>query len=258
MYTQEMLDIKRILFNNNTFGKTKTKKGYVDSILFKTKGEYLYLYVRTKEFKQFFGDWENDYSNSSKVVDINGEPLIVYHGTRVPFDMFDSTMKNSRNVFGLGTDAFFFTSKKENAEKVAKPSKKGDIIINKRPLYASSYPYNNPKRVSKILGYDVTLETINNIDIIKAFFKKLNKNVLIDVVKQDSINVLECFLNIRNMGIMNCKGKHIRDISINVFDSFVNNQKDGGKLENIIDGVMDLADTYFIKDVNQIQIIKGE
>ena len=47
--------------------------------------------VRTPEFKAWFGDWENDPKNSSKVVDKNGEPLLVWHGTWVetPFDVFD-------------------------------------------------------------------------------------------------------------------------------------------------------------------------
>ena len=47
--------------------------------------------VRTPEFKAWFGDWENDPENASKVVDENGEPLVVYHGTYVenPFYIFD-------------------------------------------------------------------------------------------------------------------------------------------------------------------------
>jgi hypothetical protein len=47
--------------------------------------------VRTPEFKAWFGDWENDPKNASKVVDENGEPLLVWHGTWVetPFDVFD-------------------------------------------------------------------------------------------------------------------------------------------------------------------------
>jgi hypothetical protein len=40
-----------------------------------------YKLVRTPEFKAWFGDWENDPENSSKVVDENGEPMVVYHGT---------------------------------------------------------------------------------------------------------------------------------------------------------------------------------
>ena len=37
--------------------------------------------VRTKNFKNWFGDWENDPENASKVVDENGEPKVVYHQT---------------------------------------------------------------------------------------------------------------------------------------------------------------------------------
>ena len=43
--------------------------------------EKQYIQVRTKAFKDWFGDWENDPENASKVVDENGEPLVVYHYT---------------------------------------------------------------------------------------------------------------------------------------------------------------------------------
>lgn len=43
--------------------------------------ERQYAQVRTKAFKDWFGDWKNDPKNASKVVDENGEPLVVYHGT---------------------------------------------------------------------------------------------------------------------------------------------------------------------------------
>lgn len=41
--------------------------------------ERQWVYVRTKAFKDWFGDWENNPSEASKVVDKNGEPLVVYH-----------------------------------------------------------------------------------------------------------------------------------------------------------------------------------
>ena len=44
--------------------------------------------VRTKNFKKWFGDWENDPENASKVVDENGEPKVVYHGTGADFTKF--------------------------------------------------------------------------------------------------------------------------------------------------------------------------
>ena len=39
--------------------------------------------VRTSSFKEWFGDWINSPGFSSKVVDENGEPMVVYHGSPV-------------------------------------------------------------------------------------------------------------------------------------------------------------------------------
>ena len=50
--------------------------------------EEQWLLVRTPNFKRWFGDWENDPENASKVVDENGEPLVVYHGTSAEFTTF--------------------------------------------------------------------------------------------------------------------------------------------------------------------------
>jgi GNAT superfamily N-acetyltransferase len=50
-----------------------------------------YKLVRSPEFKAWFGDWENDAENASKVVDSNGEPMVVYHGTTMgDFNNFKS------------------------------------------------------------------------------------------------------------------------------------------------------------------------
>jgi hypothetical protein len=47
-----------------------------------------YKLVRTPAFKEWFGDWENDPKNASKVIDANGEPLVCYHGTFRDFTVF--------------------------------------------------------------------------------------------------------------------------------------------------------------------------
>ena len=70
--------------------------------------EQQWLQVRTKAFKRWFGDWENDPTNASKVVDENGEPLVVYHGTdSYGFDTF------SKSDDGI---SYFFSSRKSVAE----------------------------------------------------------------------------------------------------------------------------------------------
>lgn len=69
--------------------------------------------VRTPEFKKWFGDWENSPEAASKVVDENGEPLVVYHGTRHDFSKFDIEKQGSNYEMSIG--GFFFTPDKDDA-----------------------------------------------------------------------------------------------------------------------------------------------
>jgi hypothetical protein len=64
-----------------------------------------WVQVRTPEFKAWFGDWENDPANASKVIDSEtGEPMVVYHGTGEKFTTFNKKKLGSRE------NKFFFTS----------------------------------------------------------------------------------------------------------------------------------------------------
>ena len=90
--------------------------------------EKQYAQVRTKAFKRWFGDWENDPANASKVIDENGEPLVVYHGNRTDnkITAFDLSKKGTehreRTISG-----FWFTTDKDIAkeEYALKPESKG-------------------------------------------------------------------------------------------------------------------------------------
>lgn len=66
--------------------------------------------VRTKSFKDWFGDWENDPNDSSRIVDENGEPKVVYHGTYSKFETFN------RELLGQVTD---FNASDENWAKTS-------------------------------------------------------------------------------------------------------------------------------------------
>lgn len=75
-----------------------------------------YAQVRTPEFKKWFGDWENDPENASKVVDENGEPRIVWHGTRHKFTEFEAS--NPRGAIG-NKKGIYFTADKRTAQEYA-------------------------------------------------------------------------------------------------------------------------------------------
>jgi len=65
--------------------------------------------IESDSFKKWFGDWQNDPVNASKVVDENGKPLVVEHGTHADFTEFsmDKIGSNSKDngLFGAG---FYF------------------------------------------------------------------------------------------------------------------------------------------------------
>ena len=67
-------------------------------------------------FKKWFGDWQKSPQKASKVVDENGRPLIVYHGTdeesvdgRPPFSEFDTS---GRHDLTKNTGAWFTSNRK--------------------------------------------------------------------------------------------------------------------------------------------------
>ena len=76
--------------------------------------EKQWLQVRTPHFKDWFGDWEDNAANASKVVDTNGEPLVMYHGTNQDFWAFD--MDRSIKGRNNGMRGMFFS---DNAELAA-------------------------------------------------------------------------------------------------------------------------------------------
>jgi hypothetical protein len=82
-----------------------------------------YKLVRTKAFKDWFGDWENDPANASKIVDFNGEPLVCYHGSDMDFNVFD--LKESRFNY------LYFAVNREYAEKFGKVK---SYFINARKI----------------------------------------------------------------------------------------------------------------------------
>ena len=91
--------------------------------------ERQWVQVRTPAFKAWFGDWENDPKNASKVVDENGEPMVVYHG---------SPSKKGFFTFEIPETGAFFT---KSPELVKTYSGKGgtvyEVFLNiKNPMSA--------------------------------------------------------------------------------------------------------------------------
>jgi hypothetical protein len=177
-----------------------------------------YKLVRTPAFKAWFGDWENDPANASKVVDENGEPKVVYHGSKVVnIEIFNTkvgakTKSKMQLLFGT-----HFAQSVVDAEIYAK--EKGKI-------------------------YETFLSIKNPIDLSFGYVNRDDKNFqnyynLVNDLKLDKKNKnvfdYDLFTDIGDYG---GKSKHIQRIFItqnhldqlspkNVRDSLIKNNFDG-------------------------------
>lgn len=73
--------------------------------------------TESKEFKRWFGDWQNAPAKASKVVNADGTPKVMYHGTNAEFTVFDRAQGKKKvhlNVFGDGN---YFTALREGASR---------------------------------------------------------------------------------------------------------------------------------------------
>lgn len=111
--------------------------------------------TETDSFKKWFGDWQNDPEHASKVVNEDGTPKVVYHGTNAEFTVFDLN-KSGKNFGDISVGLFFFTNKRnaypssalDYAEAAARKGGKaivGEYYLDiKNPLRLYSDGYYNP------------------------------------------------------------------------------------------------------------------
>ena len=121
--------------------------------------------VRTRAFRDWFGDWENCPDEASKVRDANGEPLVVYHGSRENFYEF------KRWTDGLINSGHFFSPDRKNASEYG--GNIYDVYLNLRnPLEVdaqganfSSIEYGGEKVAASDLGNLAEMEGYDGVVI---------------------------------------------------------------------------------------------
>ena len=115
--------------------------------------ERQWVQVRTPSFKNWFGDWEafagteggvwsDDQGAVSKVVDANGEPLVVYHGTRdggfMEFSQPGGTRRGDLGIFTTSDEGMASAYVRRNrTRRVEEPSADADPQAGDQPgIYA--------------------------------------------------------------------------------------------------------------------------
>lgn len=109
--------------------------------------------VYTPTFKQWFGDWENDKENSSKVIDKNGEPLLVHHQTEA-----QALRKFSKSKIGSynekGERGFYFSPETDDKEFYG--PERYSVFLNVRNPFVTDEEWEkftvDPKKNDGVIG----------------------------------------------------------------------------------------------------------
>lgn len=185
--------------------------------------EEQWIMVRTEAFKNWFGDWQNDPENSSKVVDENGEPKVVYHGTRradrVGF-IFDPNKATSGPMA-------FFTDNKEIALNYSKD--KEDTSISYDPKYESFASRHRFK----------PSENSDDISIVKAWFN-FSQNTKNNIIEKSKHITLDTDSDII---IYDENAKR----GLGDFDDFLLKQHKGNAISALIESWLE-SGTLFLED----------
>ncbi len=196
--------------------------------------------VRTPAFKKWFGDWENDPKNASKVVDENGEPLVVYHGSpATEIDVMDRS-KSKRISSGLKEFGTYFTTNKELSQMYSEApiSKeyKAELTDKLRGLKDELYKSRSNEQFDKINEQIYDLERVIDGYGGKVYPVFLN---LIDLKTFDAKGEsnIEAWRNLEaNLGYKQASGRDAMEAYAGLNSMTGDKIKvDGIKAENIVD-----------------------
>lgn len=110
--------------------------------------ERQWVQVRTPSFKAWFGDWENDPENASKVIDSNGEPMVVYHETDWRPSKRNSAFKSQKSLY----DGLFYFSNHPSRPGLELGENRLELFLNIRQpeiknskIYEGFFAYDRDK-----------------------------------------------------------------------------------------------------------------
>ena len=271
-YTKEEQEILKNAPRDNQ-GRLLAPNGKVSNL-----NEKQYAQVRTKSFKEWFGDWENDPDNSSKVVDENREPLVVYH-TRdsfkgEDFNIFDTTIEGretaiyATNSKEMSSSYWKFGNNRKALFDLYSLSQIGDIDkadidpFTGKPFKDSiSHHYSLLTKVLNELGIEI--DDTKNIYTQKEIQELYNN--LLEQAKLEDLKAL--FVSIKNPLIVEGNSNYWNEIIFDnenlstrkIEDRFRNSKYDGIIFKNIKDyGSYDIEnvsanDVYAVYNPNKVK-----
>ena len=209
-------------------------------------------------------------TNSSKVVDDNGEPRVVYHGTPVGrFSVFGEQEGNSDAYTRNGM--YFFTASPVVADGYSTKShykddgtndKDGhrDMTIDDSEIEIRERRDRYSKNPDKVIGYEAYYngEYIPDSDAKSRedAMKKAMNSVAMNYYTSDS-RVFEAFMNLRNPYIVDAENGNWRNVQYPSKEELTNRGHDGVVIENVDDSAIavrrEISTDYIALEPTQIK-----
>lgn len=223
---QELQQIKDEAIANGTFMKAPNGKGT-------NLNERQWLQVRSKAFRDWFGDWENDPKNASKTLDTNGEPLVFYHGSPHIKDI--DIFNNPKGTFFFSTnigEAYRYTTKGYAKDEV------GQFFINSRKAldirdlfkdYTNTKPYGEKLERFLIENSEAIIKEANDIFFLEKEMDDVEeKEYLLDYYEDDASNKWDNLSDFEKIDLLLRKGSNDwKILETNTFLNFLKENYDG-------------------------------
>lgn len=197
---------------------------------------------RTNPFNTFFGDWRNSPETASKVVDANGEPLVVYHGTNQKFSIFEQSKLGALTGAASAKQGFFFVDSKAVATGYAQGAVEDNGMNELLQQQEKAERRGDWTEVDRLTVEIEALDSANN---------------------ESQEVIYSVFLGIKSPLVIDAKGKHYKDVEgslIQKIKQAASSAKyDGVIIENLKDAYVSEGDKeasathYVVFEPNQIK-----
>lgn len=200
---------------------------------------------RIENFKRWFGN--------SKVTDVRGNPLVVYHGTNQPLSSFNKNRRGMSTQSISSKRGFFFT---DSSEVAAAYSEKAGRTIRSN---ISAYEKKSKQLRQKVERLEKYAQKTGNWRPYEQAMEEY-ENYEIETMREDDIigqNIVPVFLKIENPSVHDFKGNPIPIGMINAaIDVALKNGNDGVILKNIVDPAP-ASTHYIVFNAKQIKSATG-
>lgn len=224
-----------------------------------------------RNFYAWFGD--------SKVVDADGRPLVVYHGTSADFDSFSTEKLGESTKAASAKKGFFFTSSpmvassyaiaysapefsKKHQEKIYL-AKKARFRVAAAEKELEAYGWGEyiiaSESERKLIDKDLVGRP-NAQAAAKEYLAALDELLASQI--EDGANILPVYLKIENPAVLDYEGDHYRDVTYaSHLTKAISSGNDGAILKNTFDAVnptySEMMDVYVAFSPTQIKSATG-